>query len=587
MRTEIFYDIIDNELNDIIVKYKDDDILQKHKNDEQKKGYAFLIWFIEFYGQKIHFKNYITEGNDDFSCDIIFSKKNIYGEETFYVIQSKWKNKSNSSKSIEAKEIKATLNDFELISAGNRNNTTNQEFKNQQKRLLAHLENNGEVKFIFVTLGLYNSKAEENINAFRKGDPKTKFEFIDINNIKRQFIEREYKKIKISNPLEFNYNPEETKIKLKIERIADKTGRDLLEFDREPKGYIFIVKPQTIYELFNYFGFSLFFKNVRNPLPSSNYNKQIVETLLKRPSKFWYFNNVITAISKIIPTIGQNASEIEITGLQIINGAQTVFSIFTAYQNATATQREIINNDAQVTFRLIKSSDEDFNLEITKYTNSQNQIYPRDFRSNDEIQVKLQNDFFENTNIWYEKRRGEFRVKSQQLPTDVNIISNELFAQTYLAYKLQDPISAKNKKKQIFIKKNEDVEGLYDKIFTLSTAYEDIFVSYILFVYVEEKKKEFLKKEDFDFLNYATFHFVSLLGLSIQDKYPNYKELINQITNLYKKNKLEELDVFYNFIIEKVKNYLNLKLSDKKFTFANYFKNSDSYLELKLLIKGN
>jgi len=52
MLIEKFYDIIDDELNGTIERYKDDPILKKCKQIQQKKGYAFLIWFLEFYGQK-------------------------------------------------------------------------------------------------------------------------------------------------------------------------------------------------------------------------------------------------------------------------------------------------------------------------------------------------------------------------------------------------------------------------------------------------------------------------------------------------------------------------------------------------------
>jgi AIPR protein len=145
------------------------------------------------------------------------------------------------------------------------------------------------------------------------------------------------------------------------------------------------LKPKTVYELFKKYRFGLFFKNVRNPIHRSNYNEKIVETLLKKPNAFWYFNNGITAITKIMPEVGIHAKKIKLEGLQIINGAQTVYSIYQAYQNATRIQRVAMDSDARMTFRLIRSSDEEFNMQITRYTNSQNSMEDRGFLVSDTV----------------------------------------------------------------------------------------------------------------------------------------------------------------------------------------------------------
>jgi hypothetical protein len=62
MKAEAFYDILDAELAAIIQKYEgSDELFQKHepsRNDE-RKSYVFLIWFLEFYGQKLAQKQVI------------------------------------------------------------------------------------------------------------------------------------------------------------------------------------------------------------------------------------------------------------------------------------------------------------------------------------------------------------------------------------------------------------------------------------------------------------------------------------------------------------------------------------------------
>lgn len=80
---------------------------------------------------------------------------------------------------------------------------------------------------------------------------------------------------------------------------------------------------------------------------------------------FWYFNNGITAITKIIPEVGVHAKKIKLEGLQIINGAQTVYSIYQAYQRAA------MDSDARLTFRWIRSSDEAFKMQMMDRLNQE------------------------------------------------------------------------------------------------------------------------------------------------------------------------------------------------------------------------
>ena len=133
------------------------------------------------------------------------------------------------------------------------------------------------------------------------------------------------------------------------------------------------------------------------PLPQSNYNQAIVDTLNKKPEMFWYFNNGITAISKMIKPVGFDSQIAELRGLQIINGAQTVYSVYSAYKNANEGQREIMDLETKINLRLIRSNNDDMNLEITRYTNSQKPMEARDFWANDEVQIRLQEESFKKS----------------------------------------------------------------------------------------------------------------------------------------------------------------------------------------------
>ena len=154
MKTDKFYDILDGELERIIQSNISDETIKKNTSNNNKgKGYAALIWFLDFYGQKSLFKQYITDGKEDFSCDIIFSDKNYDGEIIYYVIQSKWvdwKDKNKPIKKIDKDEFGKTLNDFETILRGDKGEASNEKFNQKYEELVKHLESNGKAKFIFL-----------------------------------------------------------------------------------------------------------------------------------------------------------------------------------------------------------------------------------------------------------------------------------------------------------------------------------------------------------------------------------------------------------------------------------------------------
>jgi hypothetical protein len=479
MLTKEFYNVIDSNLDTLLEKYQDDEFIKKHKGAiNNRKSYALLIWFLEFYGRKSNYKDFITDGDQDSSCDIVFDNTNNQGDKIFYVVQSKWNTADNSEKETKKDEILKAINDFDTILGGEKQNV-NEKLKAKLEELDNHLKANGEVKFIFLTLSQYKGGADENISAFIKNDEKIKFEVIDINRIKVNYIDIIYKKIEPLNPVESYHNPEEDPITIEI---VQKNG--VVKIEKPFEAYMFLLRPKSIYDLFEKYGFTLFYKNVRNPLLQSQFNEDIERTAVDNPAFFWYYNNGITAITYLLPTIGKRAEQIELTGLQIINGAQTVYAIYRAYKDASPTKRKQMDSQSLVTLRLLKSGGKDFDLNVTRYTNSQNPVDDRDFCANDDIQIMLQNAFYD-TNFWYEKRRDEFR----ETPENITEISNYVFANTYLAYHLQDPASVLknyNYQKQTgkdlnFISHKEHKDGLYEKIFNDETKFENMLCGFYVF----------------------------------------------------------------------------------------------------------
>ncbi len=469
-----FYDALDAELDALIAENPQD--IRLHKGDEStRKSFAFLIWFIKFYGKRPIYNLNITEGDDDTSCDIIFSSPDNVGKKIFYVVQAKWKSKKNCTEKLDSTAFKATLDDFKLVYSGQKQfSSKNENFNRQYENLKQHLAENQYVKFVYLTLCQTNPSVSENIELFKK--QYADIEIIDIERLRRDFIEARYKQIKPQNPLEYDYNPEVETITLPIEQLD--IEKNFLRVDAPYISYTFLIRPKTVYELFEKYGFKLFFSNIRNPLIASEYNRQIEQTMLDAPDFFWYYNNGITAITRDLPRrINATAQQIEITGFQIINGAQTVYSVYKAYRDAKNGKRDTINK-ALLQLRIVQSINKEFDLDITRYTNQQNPTEPRDFWANDPVQVRLQNESF-GTNYWYSIRRGEFR----EVPKHVKVVSSEEFMKVYFEF-LDDSwnnnISALWVSQKDYLDELGFLQGEYEKHFNEHTKFEDLLVAYRL-----------------------------------------------------------------------------------------------------------
>lgn len=148
--------------------------------------------------------------------------------------------------------------------------------------------------------------------------------------------------------------------------------------------------------------------NLRNFLGSTDVNEAIRKTLLENPEHFWYYNNGITLLCNTVNKKPMGGSDrrsgyFSAEGVGVVNGAQTVGSIFKVYE----TNPDSVNR-AKVLVRFIslEGCPESFGMEVTRATNTQNKIERRDFAAQDPEQHRLQKElWFEG--IEYVCRTGE------------------------------------------------------------------------------------------------------------------------------------------------------------------------------------
>jgi hypothetical protein len=255
----VFYKTIDTEIDALGKVYKDNEHLKK-QNDTGKKSFLFLFWFLKRYlpnHDPLTLDSYVTEGNDDSSCDLIFDNKDQLGNSVFYVVQAKWFAENNIGKYKGGEtDIKSCITDFRTILDGTKK-STNEKFNSQYQRLIEHKKKNGKIKFIFLMLVNKDVDVQEYIKDFKP--PLLTFEIYNLFKLKQEYVDLEYKGVKTHNPLDTPYEP-------KAEITINFEENKVIKVDSPFLSYIFLIKPKQVYELFNKYGQALFYKNIRNPL---------------------------------------------------------------------------------------------------------------------------------------------------------------------------------------------------------------------------------------------------------------------------------------------------------------------------------
>ncbi|HAA10369.1 MAG TPA: hypothetical protein DCE41_01225 [Cytophagales bacterium] len=233
--------------------------------------------------------------------------------------------------------------------------------------------------------------------------------------------------------------------------------------------------------------FRLFDKNIRFNLGTTPINKAIIRSALKQPpTQFYYFNNGLTITTPNFKA--RDNGSIRIANPQIINGAQTVNSIFEAFKKRVRLNqqnRRLDEGEARdeafkdfdkllVLFRIIqtgtKANDKNFEMQVIRFNNTQNTVLTTDFFSNNEEQIKLQKEL-SNLGYFYEIKRGE-RLSMQDTPHPMlgkttgefknqhDIFTMSRLAKAYRAFNLEPSQQQLNPGK-IFAENSDDYKSVF------------------------------------------------------------------------------------------------------------------------------
>ncbi|MGY0793083.1 AIPR family protein [Azospirillum argentinense] len=174
-----------------------------------------------------------------------------------------------------------------------------------------------------------------------------------------------------------------------------------------------------------------------------------IEGSIKNSStnEFALYNNGITIIADqagYSDTTGRrNMASLELKNPQIINGGQTAFTMCAIYDEVTAGKLPISVFDGKEVLLKVISIDpqavsESKRVEIiekvSKATNFQTSVVEADRRSNDEVQIKLQEAFYEKYGLFYERKKGEFHdgLEQKYISKEI-VVDRDVFLRVSLA----------------------------------------------------------------------------------------------------------------------------------------------------------
>ena len=170
----------------------------------------------------------------------------------------------------------------------------------------------------------------------------------------------------------------------------------------------------------------LFARNVRGSLGRTKVNKDI-GTSIDDPAEhknFLLYHNGLTILCE---QANMNSDKITISGYSVVNGCQSLTSLYDHRSNVT--------DDLRIMVRLIElPPDHELAEKVTHHSNNQNRINARDLQSNSIVQRRLQNEFSSNypREVFYRIKRGEPSLATQ-------VVDNDEAGRLLLAFDLKQP----------------------------------------------------------------------------------------------------------------------------------------------------
>ena len=250
---------------------------------------------------------------------------------------------------------------------------------------------------------------------------------------------------------------------------AEDGARAVIGRLRLPEMYEFLKGPND-----DTFDERLVAQNVRYFLGvGSPVNREIRETILRgRSNEFSLINNGMTIVCDQMIMVAGGHFPIKLVNPQIVNGGQTAVVVHSLGSNPPTS---FVNGSLNV--KIVETSGAELIERIAIGSNTQNRIFGRDLRANDDIQLRLASSLSAH-GYFYRRKRGE-QAPSNRMRTIDAIRAGQLI----LAYAMGEPNKAKTATNDIF-------GDLYDLIFNPDKVTAELIkTAYICFERIQDRKR--------------------------------------------------------------------------------------------------
>lgn len=513
----------------------------------------------------------ITDGSQDGGLDAFFIDEE---RKKLFLIQSKFRNTAENfvDKKIDANEI--IKMEVSRITKGNTDDSRGVPFNDKIKGfqdILRNIRDIAKYDFIVFFLGdVYNYSDEQ----IRRLIDNCTYEIFNAN--------KAYEKLLFPLTTGTYFDPDEIIIKLELSQKESPRLKQLIETDFGQFNVTAIFVPTyEIGRVMAKYKNAILKFNPRNflSLQKRSVNEKIRDSILeKKKNNFAILNNGITILSENVniseSTGKQNEGQLILTRPQILNGGQTAFTLCTIFEKYLDKQHNPMSGK-EVLLKIITpvsssiSVDSAFVELISNATNQQNEVSEADRRSNNEIQVHLQDIIFKQYGYYYERKAGEFHDGLQNKFLDPKLVIDRFdFIKAYWAFQ-GEPAAARRTSEAMAFK-----EDTFYKILKDTSKFNEMFFSYVVFKKMVDMESTFTKKNDSikDFgyaIMYGKWALISSIGI-LNPTIPIELNEINDLADSQLKDRLNIWRDFDAFVQNKRKE--SKYFSDSRNNFELYYK---------------
>lgn len=510
---------------------------QQYRNDNS----AFLIWFLKniFCISEQDSIDSVCDGSRDKGIDGLWideSSKDIY------VFQSEFSpNDDRNSGDTKIREFEGVRSWFssEQQVINLENALINLELK-QRLNLLKisdKVSRDYSVNFVYVTNKIFDQNANEYLD-------NVEIEAYDNNSIFGKYTYMAESDVE-NTPKTF-----------------DLTNTNAIKYpiDANCSSIVLALPVQELLKLDGIQDHTLFSRNVRLWTGKTRVNKKIAETIKDQNEhdNFFLYHNGISIICSAYDFKPED-KKLSVTNYQVINGCQSLVSF---YQNTTN-----LSDKMMVLTKIIRVDPQSPLIQkITQNANNQNAISAKDLKSNDRVQISLQNhfnEFFDGT-VLYKIKKGESTVGYD------DIIEIDYAGQLITAFYYEE--SHKTHLKNNFYGVN------YETLFSRKMDCKKIYLAYIIHKLIIDNIERI---DDLPVRGYGLARFSILRNImSILKEDELGKEILEDPTDYIKGDQLEifrnSLSKLFELVSLDINGFISeFKASNELFDYKNLFKNKE------------